>query len=225
MPDYLAYLSAAVGTVYAIDTATGTIKAQWGLDSPQGITATPDGSQVYATQTGQYSVVAIDTATSQTTQVTVGAYPQGIAATVDGTAVWAAVTGPNTPSTGPGGFSQVAVISTATNTVSDYLTVGASPRQLVFSPDGSRAYITTESSIDFVSTASGRLVHRIPAPDGPQNVALSPDGGTLYVTNPVAGTLWAIDTARPRCEPCGGRGSSRTPSRSRPTAAPSTSRT
>jgi len=192
MSGYNAFVAAAAGLVVGVNTATGQIFAEFSIDSPQGITATPDGSQLYVAQTGKYSVVVINLRTGAEQEITVGPFPQDVAATPDGTAVWATVTGGNT---GPGGSDKVAVVSTATNTVTGYLTVGTNPRQVTFSPDGNLAYITTASSVDAVSTTSGLVVHRIPAPDGPQDLALSPDGGTLYVTNPVPGTLWVINTA------------------------------
>ena len=49
----------------------------------------------------------------------------------------------------------VAVIGAQTNAVTGNIVVGSGPRQMVFSPDGTRAYVTTETGI-YVITTVGR---------------------------------------------------------------------
>jgi YVTN family beta-propeller protein len=202
-------VSAIGNNLVEFDTTSGSLLAEVNvprntvgsavLDSPFGIAATPDGSQVFVADEGKYNVVAIDTATSASTDIELGGggFPQDVAVSPDGSTAYATVTGPDT---GSGGPHQLAVISTATDTVTGHINVGNSPRQVVFSPDGRRAYVTTEQSIDVVNTTAGHLVASIPdtAPGGPQDLAISPDGTTVYVTNPVAGTLSEISTASNR---------------------------
>lgn len=65
----------------------------------------------------------------------------------------------------------------------------------MFSPDGSRAYVSTETGVAVIDTASGQVIRTIPDPAGPQGIAVSPDGKTLYVTNPNADGLWVINAA------------------------------
>ena len=118
-----------------------------------------------------------------------------IVATVGTTYYYATVTAGDT---GPGGSDVVAAIDPATNKVTADIRVGPAPRQVVFSHDGSTAYVTTETGIYEISTATSRVVRVIPeagATNGPQGIALSPNGATLYVTNPDAGTVAAIDAA------------------------------
>ena len=92
--------------------------------------------------------------------------------------------------------------------------MGSGPRQVVFSPDGTRAYVTTETGIYVISTAAGKVVRVIPDPGGPQGLAVSPSGRTLYVTNPNAGDLWVISAGhRPRDRTGSRRARSRTRSR------------
>ncbi|MBO0728009.1 MAG: beta-propeller fold lactonase family protein [Acidimicrobiaceae bacterium] len=208
--DYHAYVTAIGNNLVEFDTASGSLLALLNvprnpvgsavLDSPIGIAATPDGSQVFVADEGKYNVLAVNTTTNASTDIELGGggFPQDVAVSPDGSTVYATVTGP--PNTGPGGPHQLAVLSTATDTVTGHINVDDSPRQVVFSPDGRRAYVTTEGSIDVVDTAAGRLVASIRdrSPGGPQDLAISPDGTTVYATNPVAGTLFEISTASNR---------------------------
>jgi hypothetical protein len=58
--DYHAFISfAGAGKVAEVDTATDTILGKpVSADTIEGVAVTPDGSQIFAAQTGQYSVVA-----------------------------------------------------------------------------------------------------------------------------------------------------------------------
>jgi YVTN family beta-propeller protein len=201
--DFHAYVTAIGNNLVEFDTTSGALLAAVNvprnsvgsavLDSPDGIAATPDGSQVFVADEGKYNVLAVDPATNTSKAIEVGAFPQDVAVSPDGATVYATITGPDT---GPGGTHQLAVISTAADTVTSHINVGNSPRQVVFSPDGSRAYVTTDQGIDVVNTAAGRIVASIrdTSAGGPQDLAISPDGTTVYVTNPVSGTLSEIST-------------------------------
>ncbi|HEX6453628.1 MAG TPA: beta-propeller fold lactonase family protein [Trebonia sp.] len=205
--DYHAYVTAIDNNLVEFDTASGSLlslvdvprdsRSSTVLDSPIGIAATPDGSQVFVADQGKYNVLVLNPATNTSKPINVGAFPQDVAVSPDGSTVYATITGADT---GPGGSHQLAVISTATDTVTGHINVGTSPRQVVFSPDGNRAYVTTQQSIDVVDTAAGKLIATIPdtSPGGPQDLAISPDGSTVYVTNPVPSTLTEISTANNR---------------------------
>jgi YVTN family beta-propeller protein len=196
--DYDAYISAAGGSeVLQVDVSSDAIlNAYTGADTTEGVAVTPDNSQVFIAETGQYNVIPVDVATGKEgTPIYVGAYPQDVAVSPDGSTVYATVTSGDT---GPGGSNVVAVISTSTDTVTGDITVGSGPRQVIFSPDGSRAYVTTERSIDVIDTATSKVISSIPDPAGAQGIAISPDGSTLYVTNPATGRLLVINAASGR---------------------------
>lgn len=192
---YTAYVAVAGGSeVVGINLATDTITTVLSADTTEGVAVTPDGSQVYLAETGQYHVVAANPTTGAETHIYVGPYPQDVAVSPDGSQVYATVTGGNT---GPGGSNVVAVISTATNTVTGDINVGTAPRQVLFSPDGSHAYVTTESGLDVIDTATGQVVTSVPIRSGAQGLAVSQDD-TVYVTSPATDTLYKIDGATGR---------------------------
>ncbi|HEX3827994.1 MAG TPA: beta-propeller fold lactonase family protein [Sporichthyaceae bacterium] len=196
---YRAYVALSGGwRVAEIDVATDKLLPDnIPADSVHGVAIAPDGSTVYATETGHYAVKVVDTATGKSISVTVGSYPQDVAVSPDGRRVFVTVTGSDT---GPGGADTVAVIDTATAKVVADIKLGAAPRRVVFSPNGSRAWVTTATGVAVIDTATLRLADTIAddEPTGPQGLAVSPDGARVYVTNPAAGNLWVIDSANDR---------------------------
>jgi YVTN family beta-propeller protein len=192
--DYYGYVAlASNGEVAKIDVSTDTILSLIpGIDTTEGVAVTPDGTQVFGAETGQYDVVAYNTATAKSTAIEVGAYPQDVAMSPDGSTVYATVTGGDT---GPGGSDTVAVISTATDAVTGDIQVGPAPRQVAFSPEGTRAYVTTERGITVINTATSSVVRRIHGMTDPQGIAISPGGQSVYVTSPATNTLTVISAA------------------------------
>ena len=198
----VAYL--ALGTdneVVQADVATTKITGTIADDAGQSVVVTPDDSTVYIADTGQYQVLAYDVSTRKSTRIKVGPYPQDVAMSPSGSVVYATVTGGDT---GPGGSDKVAVISTATNTVTGYIRVGTAPRQVVFSPDGDYAYVTAQDGVYAIDVATSSVtgVFRPPSVNesaasrqGPQGIAVSADGKTLYVTYPADNSVRELDAA------------------------------
>jgi YVTN family beta-propeller protein len=194
---YDAYVAAAGGDeVLQLNVSTATIVNAFSADTAEGVAVTPDNSQVFIAETGQYDVIPVNVASGKEgTPIEVGAYPQDVAVSPDGSTVYATLTGGDS---GPGGSDQVAVISTATDTVTGDITVGTGPRQVAFSPDGTRAYVTTERGVTVIDTAAGSVVATINIPGGAQGLAVSPDGSRVYATSPQTGRLVVIDAATDR---------------------------
>jgi len=180
--DYDVFIAAAGGDEIAtLNSQTGTPGLTYKSDSAMGIALTPNDQTLYVANTGQYGVLSVNVATRAETTIQVGAYPQDVAVSPSGATVYATLTGGDT---GPGGSNQVAVIDTATNTLTGKITVGSAPRQIVLSTDGSRAYVSTDQGIYVIDTATNQVAGVVKAPTDVQGLALSPDGSTLYATAP-----------------------------------------
>ena len=124
----LAYVPGIVGGNVAIfNTSTFALASavSGGTTNPYGIAATPDGSEVWVTESGTNTVSVTTTSSNKITgTVVVGIYPHGIAITPDGKTAYVANTGPNT---GPGGSYVVSVVDVASQTVTGTVNVGEAP--------------------------------------------------------------------------------------------------
>ena len=92
----------------------------------------------------------------------------------------------------------ITVINTATNTIMDFIPVGDSPNDIVFTPDGTRAYVTNfnDDNVQVIATATNTILGLpIPVGDGANKNAITPDGSRVYVTNFIDGSVSVIDTA------------------------------
>jgi YVTN family beta-propeller protein len=161
------------------------------------------GSTLYFADTGNDTVAVIDSATLNPdnyanpteTLIHVGINPQGLAVTPDGSQVWVADTGPQT---GQPSLSGISVISAASDTVTSTFSLPTDPREIVFSPSGATAYVTTGSGLLVINTATHRVAAVIPGLGNPEGVAVSPDGKTVYVTNTAQGVVDVISAATNR---------------------------
>jgi YVTN family beta-propeller protein len=114
------------------------------------VAITPDGTEVYVTNTEGDTVWVIDTATNQiTTTVSVGSSPAWIAITPNGTQAYVANEGSNT----------VSVIDTATNQVTATISVGEDPCAMAITPDGTEVYVTNNGgdTVSVIDTATNQV--------------------------------------------------------------------
>ncbi len=165
------------GSTYALSSSiTG------GTTNPYGIAATPDGSQVWVTESGTNTVSVITTATNKITgTVVVGIYPHGVAITPDGTKAYVANTGPNT---GAGGSQTVSVIDVASQTAGTPITVGEGPQMVAVCPDGSYVFVTCADGLYAIQSSTGAVSKSPERLRNPHGVSVSPDGAHVYVTEP-----------------------------------------
>jgi phospholipase C len=192
----LAYVPGIVGgTVAIFDTSTFALASGLtsGTTNPYGIAATPDGSEVWVTESGTNTVSVISAATNTiTSTVIVGIYPHGIAITPNGKQAYVANTGPNT---GPGGSESVSVVDVASHTVTATVTVGEAPQVVTVSPDGSLVFVTCTDGV-YVITASSGSVRKVRGQlRNPHGVAITPDGTQAYVTDTERDQVLVLGTA------------------------------
>src|SRR5207249_1572841 len=71
------------------------------------------------------------------------------------------------------------------------------PEGIAVSPDGSKVYVTAETSntVSVLDAATGRLRKTIPVGENPRTVALTPDGRRAYVTAEAGGNVTILDVA------------------------------
>jgi YVTN family beta-propeller protein len=156
------------------------------------------GNNLYFAVTALNNVAVINTTTLDPsdynpaeTLIHVGFMPSALAATPDGSQVWVADTGPQTAST----LWDVAVINTATNTVTARFRPIGDPTDIAFSPNGAQAYVTTSNGLYVYNTANRKQVAFIPGLGSPKSVAVSPNGSDVFVTETDSNALATISTA------------------------------
>lgn len=190
-----AYVPGIVGgTVAIFNTSTYTLASALtsGTTNPYGIAATPDGSEVWVTESGANTVSVISTATNTiTSSVIVGIYPHGIAITPNGSRAYVANTGPNT---GPGG-SELSVIDVASHTVTETITVGEAPQVVAVSPDGSLVFVTCADGVYVITTSNGSARKVRAQLRNPHGATVSPDGTQAFVTDTERDQVLVLSTA------------------------------
>ena len=74
--------------------------------------------------------------------------------------------------------------------------VGANPRHLVISPDGSALYVTLngEGRVAKVDLESGEVLARVRTGNAPRTMTISEDGTALYVVNYNSDTVAKVDS-------------------------------
>jgi len=142
---------------------------------PEDLAATPDGSQVWVTDTGpQTGTTGSNSRNFGTTQGQGHGYgSQG-----------------NIP------FTAVTVITTSTNTAIGTISLDTAPQAIAFSPNGQTAYVTTSSNrLLAIDVRSHRIVGQVNGLDGAHGVAVSPNGQDVYVTDATANAVSVIDAS------------------------------
>jgi phospholipase C len=194
-----AYVPGIVGgNVAILDTSTFALISAItsGTTNPYGVAATPDGSEVWVTESGTNTVSVIPTGGSAPNKISgtvvVGIYPHGIAITPDGKTAYVANTGPNT---GPGGSETVSVIDVSTQTVTGTVNVGEGPQVVTISPDGSLVFVTCADGVYVITTSSGRVSKVREELRNPHGVSVTPDGTHAYVTDTDHDQVVVINTS------------------------------
>ena len=193
-----AYVPGIVGgnvTIWSTATYSLASAITSGTTNPYGVAATPDGSEVWVTESGTNTVSVIPTTVNPpaiASTIVVGIYPHGIAITPDGKTAYVANTGPNT---GPGGSYTVSVIDVASKTVTGTVDVGEAPQVVTVSPDSSQVFVTAADGV-FVIKASDGSVRKVRENlHQPHGVTVTPDGSQAYVADSERDQVVVLDTS------------------------------
>ena len=200
------------GTVSVINTTTHAVsRPHEAGPAATGIAVSPDGTRLYvATELWNSNIMVMDTATMKVIgTVFVGelSYPiDGAFTTPDGNRLYM-ITGAQGSETAD---NAVMVIDTdpasdTYNTVIGTLTgydlgIGF-PADVVFSPDGGRAYVSdaggnTVTVIDTsTNTVIGTIATTLSPASGSRHIAISRDGNTLYITDSAADSVVIVSVA------------------------------
>ena len=186
---YAAYPIAKVAGTFTIPDGIPT-SVTTGTDAPWDCAMHPDGTKVYYNCAGNVRV--LNTSTFDFTAsipVTGGNAQADIKVTPNGSKVYAVVDAYADP-------AQIVVINTATNAVTQYITLTlGSASGLAISPDSSTLYVTHQTStggltvIDTATNTVSSVISPVPSATG---CVVSPDGSTVYTahynaTVPVSG--------------------------------------
>jgi YVTN family beta-propeller protein len=180
-------------SISGIDTATETVGSTISVSGePFCLAVTPDGNDLYCTENGANADLEFSTVTQHLIQsYATGSAPGQQAISPDGTLIYI----PN--------YSDGTVTVISKGTLLSPISVDGNPTAVIFSPDGSHAYVANQdrphvSIIDTATnTMSGVAGKLMTYPLG--GLAFSPDGTKLYLTgvgtNSFHPEVAVIDTA------------------------------
>jgi len=157
---------------------------------PQALSVTPDGSQVWVTDTGPqtstsplWDIAIINTSTDK---VTSHIHPVG-----DPTDVAFSPNGKDAYVTTSNGLY---VYSVASRQQVAFVSGLGSPKSVAVAPDGSAVYVTETNSNELatISTSTDKVVHTTSVGQEPWQVVVSKDGSTLYVADPNSSAITVV---------------------------------
>lgn len=182
-----------LGIVTVFDIAADNIRTIGVGGAPRGLAVSNDGSRLYVGDLNANTLTVIDTATRTTVRaIPVGPGPTLLAVTPDGRRLFVPC------------MRGTTVVNTADYSTQT-ITTPEDSQQVVVSPDGSRAYLTTgyapdpnqpgsTGSVTVIDTATYHT-ETIAVGGSPVGVAISPDNTVVYVGNAPQGGISVIDTA------------------------------
>jgi YVTN family beta-propeller protein len=193
----------AAGEVWKFDVATDTFQGKVRAgSSPANIVATPDGTQILATDWDVFNdgraVRVIDAANMQVTrQLTVGLAPHGINFSHDGQFIY--VTNYLSDSISilrASDFEEVERVLLAPD-VNPVRSSIYQPLQVVLTPDDKFAYVSCYNSneVRVIDTALKAVVAAIPVGRRPFLLEVTPDGEYVYVANQISSNVTVIRVA------------------------------
>jgi len=174
-----------------IDLATNKVTTTLMTDSsinPHGLAISPDGTRAYISSFNTNGVIAVIDLSSRKIIATIPtiSYPQGLTLTPDGSQIW--VTSPLAAS--------VDIFDTLTNTRVTGLNISQTS-DVAFNSTGTRAYITTSSTIPgsvvAVDASTYQTIKSYPVGLGPTDIKMSYGDQFLVINNNSDGSISVID--------------------------------
>ena len=160
--------------------------------NPDWVAVTPDGSQLWAADTGPQTspssptaISVISTATDKvTTTLPLPTAPAEIAFSPSGATAYV--------TTADGLW----VFDTATDHVTDVIRGLGDPNGIAVSPDGSTVYVTNtrQGEVEVINAATDQVTGTIAVGQMPWDLVVSPDGKTLYVADADSNEVSVIAT-------------------------------
>jgi YVTN family beta-propeller protein len=177
--------------IAVIDTASRAVVDHIALGSGRGpaiLLKTPDGSKLYAADWKDNTLTSVNVATRAVTPIQFGSRPWVEAMSPKGDFVYA---GLNT--------MEIAVISTATDTVTQMIDMGSQiPESIVVSPDGATLYVAmglVSGTVAAFSASTGAMVQPpIAVGTAPAWISISADGSKVFTLNFLSSSVSVIDT-------------------------------
>lgn len=189
-----AYIADGSTHLYIVDTSSYFIAST--IVTPRindALTISPDGTKLYVLDRGGgflavYGLPLSSSPAIPLSLVNLAETVTNIAVSPNGQIIFVTGTVSSTPS--------VSVIDTSTYAVTNTITVGANPAEVVFSPDGLFAYVTNTiaGTLSVINVATS-AVSNFPVGSDPLGVAVSPDGSKAYVTLSGSNSLVVFDLA------------------------------
>jgi DNA-binding beta-propeller fold protein YncE len=181
-----AYVTAVNGpTIAVVNVPSGTKQQDIAEPAAARLLLSPDGTLLYVGRTGGVDVLSMATGLVVRSLAAPGQM-NGIALSSDGTILWA-----SNPFT-----SKVYRINTATLTITDSVTTGGAPQEILYHSASGNLYVANESGwVDVLQGSHLTSVARFGGIAGAFGMRLTPDGSKLLVASSQIGTVYELDRA------------------------------
>lgn len=180
-------------SISVISTSTNTVTSTVNLAGgsyPVNIVMGADGKHAWFTDAGRTAFSSLNLTNNVVTDFTTNQKPGEIAISPDGST---AIT------TSYQNDKRAEITNLSTSAVTDLNVTGTNgdPEGVVFSPDGTHAYITNAGAgtLSVLNLAGPNVSNTITLGGSPYGIALSHDGKTAYVTDQNGDSVWVVNTA------------------------------
>ena len=154
---------------------------------PKVVAVTPDNKYILVSNWCSYTVTVISVESGKTVKsIKIGRYPRGIAITQDSQYAYVAEMG----------GSHIHRID-LTDFSKVLIPIGSNPRAVVISPDGTRLYVTMNSSgkVQAWDLAQGKTIKSVKTGEAARSLDISSDGSALFVVNFNSDTVSKVRTS------------------------------